>query len=115
MRISLVIIPAILLALIAECMGNATNAPPVLPMVGTDLPLALTNTIPFLMATMDSETGKMILTEPPAWMLAGPKTNAPTVVTIQIDCMDSLSNVVVSGQFKTTRPVAFVKWEVVEE
>ncbi len=93
------------------CSFAQTNSVPPVPTAGTNT----VKTVPWLMATMDVETKQMVLTEPPAWMLAGPQTNEPTQVTIRIDCMDALTNVVVSGEFKTTRPVAFVQWKVIEE
>jgi len=83
--------------------------------VTTDSSGSTTNAVkvlPWLMATMDPETGKMILETPPQWMLDGPKTN---FTTIQIECMAALSNTVVSGEFKSYKPVAFVKWKVIEE
>ena len=92
------------------------------PALAAELPTTpatntVARTVPWLMATMDPATKEMILTEPPEWMLTGPVTNfvAPSTTTIQIECMDSLTNVVVSGEFKTSRPVAFVKWKVIEE
>jgi len=103
-------IPFVAFLLITSLAVKAVGVPP-LPTSGTNT----VKTVPWLMATMDVETKQMVLTEPPAWMLAGPQTNEPTQVTIQIECMDKLTNVVVAGEFKTTRPVAFVRWKVIEE
>jgi hypothetical protein len=71
--------------------------------------------VPFLICTGVDTNGDYVLEQPPEWMLAGPQTNLPACTIIRVYCMDSLTNVVVSGAFTTTRPVAFVKWEVVEQ
>ena len=116
MKLLRTILIIVVLAVLCLLSGGAWGEMPPMPVsVTTTSSGSTTNevtVVPFLLATMDSTTGKMVLTEPPQWMLDGPKTN---YTTIQIECMDALSNTVVSGEFKSYKPVAFVKYKVIEE